>query len=104
RIAVGRQERSAFLEKAKALIFPGGQLLFDSSNIYYLYADLPKPSNAYFGEVSYRYEYEGKKGNWFNWLYIDQQTLVRLAQEHGWQAEIIFEDGEDQYLARLTIA
>ncbi|TCC93583.1 class I SAM-dependent methyltransferase [Pedobacter frigiditerrae] len=92
-----------FLQKAKKVINPDGQLLFDSSDISYLYEDLEKPSNHYFGEVSFRYEYRKKKGNWFNWLYLDQGTLTHLAHQNGWHCEIIFEDGEDQYLARLKL-
>ncbi len=91
-----------FLKQAKTLIKQNGQLLFDSSDISYLYEELPKPENKYFGEVSYCYTYKNQKGNWFNWLYLDQKTLSQIAKENGWQCEIIFDDGEDQYLARLT--
>lgn len=91
-----------FLQQAKSLINEGGQLLFDSSDISYLYEESPKPENAYFGEVSYCYTYKQKKGDWFNWLYLDQRTLSTIATENGWHCEIIFDDGEDQYLARLT--
>jgi SAM-dependent methyltransferase len=90
-----------FLAKAKTLLNPNGQLIFDSSDISYLYADGEKPLNQYFGEVNYCYEYKNIKGNWFNWLYIDQATLKHIATANGWQCEIIFDDGEDQYLARL---
>ncbi|KQB99273.1 bifunctional 2-polyprenyl-6-hydroxyphenol methylase/3-demethylubiquinol 3-O-methyltransferase UbiG [Pedobacter sp. Hv1] len=93
-----------FLEKAKKLIHPDGQLIFDSSDISYLYEGLPKPVNKYFGEVSYRYEYQQQKGNWFDWLYLDQETLIRTANQQGWQCGIVFDDGEDQYLARLFLA
>jgi len=92
-----------FLNKAKQLINEDGQLLFDSSDIAYLYEDLEKPANQYFGEVSFCYEYQKQKGNWFNWLYLDQATLVHIAHQNGWNCEIIFEDGEDQYLARLKL-
>lgn len=92
-----------FLQKAKTLIEPNGQLLFDSSDISYLYEELPKPENNYFGEVSYCYFYKSQKGSWFNWLYLDQETLTRTAIKNGWQCEIIFDDGEDQYLARLIL-
>ena len=92
-----------FLDQAKALIATNGQLLFDSSDISYLYEELPKPENNYFGEVSYCYTYKKQKGSWFNWLYLDQETLICTAKQNGWQCEIIFDDGEDQYLARLTL-
>jgi SAM-dependent methyltransferase len=93
-----------FLKQAKNFINPGGQLLFDSSDISYLYEDLEKPANQYFGEISYCYEYKRQKGTWFNWLYLDQGTLAHIAHQNGWDCEVIFEDGEDQYLARLKLA
>jgi SAM-dependent methyltransferase len=92
-----------FLDFAKTLVNPGGQLIFDSSDISYLYTDLPKPQSNYFGEISYCYEYQNEKGNWFNWLYLDQTTLTHVAQQKGWHCEIIFNDDEDQYLARLRL-
>ena len=92
----------AFLMEIKPLINETGQLVFDSSDLSYLYLEIPFPEKGYFGEVSFRYEYKSVKGNWFKWVYVDQKTLIDLAKETGWFAEIIFEDGSDQYLARLT--
>lgn len=92
-----------FLQKAKNFINPGGQLLFDSSDISYLYEDLDKPENQYFGEVSFCYEYKNQKGNWFNWLYLDQGTLAHIAHQNGWHLDVLFEDDDDQYLARLKL-
>lgn len=91
-----------FLIKIKSLLNPGGQVLFDSSDISYLYEDKPKPLDHYFGEVSYQYEYKGEKGEWFNWIYVDEETIENVAAETGWNCETIFDDGEDQYLVRLT--
>lgn len=92
-----------FLKDVKDLLNPGGQLVFDSSDLAYLYQDIPFPLNGYYGEVSFRYEYKLIKGNWFKWIYIDQKTLTDLAKAIGWTTEIIFEDDQDQYLARLTL-
>ncbi|ETZ19097.1 bifunctional 2-polyprenyl-6-hydroxyphenol methylase/3-demethylubiquinol 3-O-methyltransferase UbiG [Pedobacter sp. V48] len=94
----------AFLKHVKHLLKPGGQLVFDSSDLSYLYQEIPFPLNGYYGEVSFRYEYKSIKGNWFKWVYVDQKTLKDLAQQSGWDAEIIFEDDHDQYLARLTLS
>lgn len=94
---------SEFLERAKGLINEGGFLLFDSSDISYVYEDLPFPTANYFGEVSYQYEYKGQKGEWFNWLFIDQATLISTAYEAGWTCEILYVDENDQYLAKLFL-
>lgn len=90
------------LAKAKTLLNPGGQLLFDSSDISYLYEEyrIPRP-DYYFGEIGYQYEFEGHKGAPFKWLYMDQTTLIRIAHEEKWVVQILFEDDNDQYLVRM---
>lgn len=92
-----------FLVKAKLMLNTGGQLLFDSSDISYLYEEEPKPSDRYFGEISYCYQYKNENGDWFKWLYIDQETLRNIALEAGWKYELILANEDDQYLARLTL-
>lgn len=91
-----------FLQHAKTLLTPAGQLLFDSSDIAYLYKGKKRPADRYYGEISYQYEYNKQRTDWFSWLYIDQQLLKTIATREGWLCEIIFEDEYDQYLARLT--
>ena len=93
----------SFLKHVKMLLNPGGQLVFDSSDLSYLYQEVAFPLNGYYGEVSFRYEYKSIKGNWFKWIYVDQKTLAEIAKGQGWHTEIIFEDDSDQYLARLTL-
>ena len=93
-----------FLEHAKEMISPSGQILLDSSDISYFYQDTDKPDEHYFGEISYRYEYQDKKGEWFSWLYIDPGKLQEIASQHGWYTQILYTDETDQYLARLILA
>lgn len=92
----------ALLRHSKKLLSDKGQLLFDSSNIAYLYEEyrIPKPEH-YFGEIHFQYEYKGHKGKPFHWLYIDQQELIKIAREEGWVVQILFEDDNDQYLVRM---
>lgn len=93
-----------FLQHAKQLLLPGSQLIFDSSDIAYLYEGLPLPKNKYYGEISYQYQYKNQLGEWFNWLYTDQKTLLKTASKNGWVCEIKYEDDMDLYLAKLTLA
>lgn len=90
-----------FFNHARTLLNPGGALIFDSSDILYLYEDIPLPTDKYYGEISYRYEYKAQLGDWFKWLYIDADLLRKVASEAGWQMELLFEDGMDQFLVRL---
>jgi len=93
-----------FLNHAKSLLNEGGQLLFDSSDITYLYEDTEMPADKYYGEVSYQYVYKNEKGEWFNWLYIDPILLKKIARETGWECHLLFDDGQDQYLAEMRLA
>ncbi|RKE52910.1 methyltransferase family protein [Sphingobacterium detergens] len=90
------------LQHSKELLTDRGQLIFDSSDIGYLYEDynIKKP-NHYFGEIQYQYEYKGQKGNPFKWLYLDQDKLIKIAHELGWVVQILYEDEHDQYLVRM---
>lgn len=92
----------AFLQHAKTLLKPQGQLLFDSSDVAYLYEDDIPVMDGYYGEVECRYEYRKKKSAWFSWLYIDRHTLQLIAADEGWSVEIIMEDDSEQYLVRMT--
>ncbi len=92
-----------FFRHAKNLLNPDGQLLFDSSDIAYLYEG-KLPEKGYYGEIAYQYEYDNQKTDWFNWLYVDEQTLTTIAVEEGWDIEVLLEDEFGQYLAQLTVA
>lgn len=90
-----------FLRHAATLLRPGGQLVFDSSDVAYVYQDHFPDLKNYYGEIAYRYEYKRKKTGWFNWLYIDRFTLSAIATEEGWQYTFITEDQHGQYLTTL---
>lgn len=95
------QNVPSFLKKCISLLDAEGQILIDSSDISYLYEKgIPKPK-GYFGEVRYQYEYQGQKGEWFDWVYVDQEKLKELTDQIGLNLEILAEEN-DQYLARIT--
>lgn len=90
------------LSHAKSLLTEKGQLLFDSSDISYLYDEYKiKRPDHYFGEITYQYEYNKSKGDPFQWLYLDQSTLIQIAREENWVVQILYEDEDDQYLVRM---
>lgn len=97
------QKLEIFLQHVKQILRPEGQILLDSSDIRYLYEDIPMPAEKYYGEIAYRYEYKEKVGDWFDWLYIDQEMLEKIADNCGYFCQVIFEDDNDHYLARLTL-
>ncbi|MCE7993570.1 MAG: class I SAM-dependent methyltransferase [Roseivirga sp.] len=90
-----------FLNQCKKLLKPGGQLIFDSSDVKYLYEEGELPQSTYYGEVRFQYEYKGVKGDWFDWVYIDQDKLSKLADQLGWYVYFLHSDEHDQYLVRM---
>ncbi|HPE86726.1 MAG: methyltransferase domain-containing protein [Bacteroidia bacterium] len=97
-----------FLSRVKELLHPGGQILLDSSDLRYLFQeedgsmwiDLNAP---YYGEVEYKLEYNGVKGEPFKWLYVDYYTLDHYAQLHGFEATHLYEDDHFNYLVALQL-
>lgn len=104
---VGRLENlPAFFQKMKQLLRPGGCILMDSSDLRYLFEDedgsfLIDLAGNYYGEIDFQMQYKGVKGDSFEWLYIDFQTLSLYAAENGFEAEIVREGEHYDYLARL---
>lgn len=97
----------AFFARMKQLLNPGGCLLIDSSDLRYLYEDEDGTleidlADDYYGQLDYRMEYAGVQGEPFDWLYVDFGTLAYLAEEAGFQAELLAEGEHYDYLARLT--
>lgn len=101
-----------FLQKARTLLRPGGVLVFDSSDVAYLYHGSPPKkgpsqrtgsslSGHYYGEIYYQYEYRRQRTDWFRWLFVDKRTLRRIATSEGWKMQLLFEDKFDQYLVEL---
>lgn len=88
------------LKALDKILKPGGQILFDSSDVRYLYnKELPQ---HYYGEIDYCYEYRKQLSGWFKWLYVDQTTMQQIALDNHFRFEILAEDEFDQYLGRLT--
>lgn len=107
---VGTSDRlPAFFKHIDHLLENHGQLLLDSSDISYIYEDedgvicLPE-GDKYYGELEYRMQYRNVKGVPFPWLYIDFDTLQRIAQENGFKAELLQNGDHYDYLARITRA
>ncbi|WP_428329633.1 class I SAM-dependent methyltransferase [Mucilaginibacter sp.] len=91
------------LSHLKNLMNEGAQLIFDSSDIAYLYEGEELPKHNYYGEINYQYEYKKQKTEWFPWLYIDEKTMQQTAGAAGFNMEVLLEDEFGQYLARLTL-
>lgn len=96
-----------FFERIKELLSDNGQLLIDSSDLKYLYENEDgtydiDPSGPYYGEIDYQMVYRKIKGDPFDWLYVDFQTLKMLAEINGLKCELVAEGKHFDYLAKIT--
>lgn len=97
-----------FFNHCKTLLKAGGQILFDSSDLIYLFEEedgsfLIDLHDKYYGEVSFEVEYECANGKPFPWLFIDFDNLQHRAEKYGFVAELIQNGEHYDYLARLTL-
>lgn len=91
-----------FLDRAEKLLNASGQIIFDSSDIAYMFDEDEFPEEKYYGEFICAYGYKKQKTNWFSWLYLDFDSMQKIASEKGWKVEKIYEDDHFHYLVRLT--
>lgn len=105
---VGKIDNLAFFfQTIKRLLAPGGCLLMDSSDLRYLFEDEDgnldiDQEDEYYGEVDFSMKYKNVKGDTFDWLYIDYQTLSLHAAQNGFIAEKISEGEHYEYLAKIS--
>lgn len=64
--------------------------------------DWQEGSEAKAKVVNFVAEYNGQRGDPFPWLFVDPETLLQCARANGWQGQIVYQEPEGAFLARLT--
>lgn len=96
-----------FFAQLDKILAPGGRVLFDSSDICYVFEgedgiiELPA-SPDYYGEIEYQMQYRQVKGDSFKWLYIDADTMDEIATSHGYRFAVVKYGDHYDYLGSLT--
>ena len=98
-----------FFQRMKRILRPGGCILMDSSDLRYLFEEedgsiVIDLAGDYYGEIDFQMQYKDVKGDTFDWLYLDFQTLSLYASECGFKAELVKEGKHYDYLVKLSIA
>jgi len=102
------ENMTTFFNQLKYLLRSGGVVYMDSSDIRYIfeYEDGSFEVNLndkYYGELEYQLQYKRIKSKPFTWLYVDFATLQYYANESGFDAELIAEGENYDYLAKITL-
>lgn len=95
-----------FLRQCKLLLNDGGQVIFDSSDIDYIYyqrdgSKLVNLASDYYGEVKYNLQYKNIFGDDFDWLFVDMHTLEKYAGRENFIFDLIAEGPQYNYLGTL---
>ncbi len=96
------------LTHIKTLLTEKGQILIDSTDIKYLFKEedgslwIDLANDAYYGEMEYEVKYK-KSVSKFKWLFVDFETLKKVAKKAGLNC-ILIEKGENHdFLAQLKL-
>lgn len=106
---IGRLENMpTFFERLRELLTPNGSVYMDSSDLRYLYEEedgsfMIDLADEYYGLVDFQMEYNGIKGEPFDWLYVDLNTLSYYAEESGFKVECVAVGDNYDYLAKITL-
>lgn len=98
-----------FLEHARGLTRPGGQLLVHSVDVrrtddvrHLAYHDMNRRAGRYVGTIRFQFEFRGQTGAHCCWLHVDPDTLQQHADAVGWDCRALHEEESGEYLAQLT--
>ncbi|WP_299111828.1 class I SAM-dependent methyltransferase [uncultured Winogradskyella sp.] len=96
---------STYLKHLKSLLKPNGQILMDSSDISYMYADEFEAEIEnqlqYYGELDYYISYKDEEEIPMKWLYLDFETLKMACKTVGLQCDKIMDGKHFDYLVRI---
>ena len=97
-----------FFMRMRQLLAPGGKILMDSSDLMFLYEnedgsyDIDLNGN-YYGQMDFAMQYKDIKGEPFDWIYIDFDTLSVHAKANGFTCRLVKEGEHYDYLAELQV-
>lgn len=95
------------LAKAKKMLNPKGQIIFDSSDVKFLYEDEDGSiwmdlNTEYYGNFKFQMQYKKTTGDWFEWLYVDYDSMHEIATKLGFKCTRVMEQ-DNHYLAQLSL-
>ncbi|MBN2502095.1 MAG: class I SAM-dependent methyltransferase [Anaerolineales bacterium] len=99
----------AYLKNVRRLLKPSGQLLVDSLDVrntdtpeHLAYHERLQAKGRYYGEVRMQFSYQEQAYPLFGWLHVDPETFAIYANQQDWQFEILHQEENGDYLAKLT--
>ncbi|MFH1940714.1 MAG: methyltransferase domain-containing protein [bacterium] len=99
-----------FLDRMHMLLQPGGQILLHSLDVtktdvthHLAYHRKNIDAGRYAGEIRMRIRYRDVIGPTYSWIQVDPDTLADHASKFNWRTEVVVQEPDGNYLARLTL-
>jgi SAM-dependent methyltransferase len=103
------QGLDSFLKNARRLVKTGGQIILNSLDVSkttdpknLAYHATNRRAGRYIGEIKLHIEYKGEKAPETGLLHVDAVTLAEHAVKAEWSCEILVQEENGNYLAKLT--
>ena len=100
-----------FLKDSHRLVKSDGQIILNSLDVsrtnnpvHLSYHEANRRAGRYIGEIRMHFEYKGLKGPIHGWLHVDSETLTERGAKAGWFCDILNQEEDGNYLAKLTKA
>ncbi|MGD2034887.1 MAG: SAM-dependent methyltransferase, partial [Bacteroidales bacterium] len=106
-IAGNLKKLDSFFKHAENMLNPGGRIIFDSTDVDYMYSEpdgskLINLNSNYYGELTYTMQYRKITGNPFEWLYVDYDTMASIAVKNGFDHVRLATGKHYNYLVMLV--
>jgi len=103
------QGLDSFLVTVRRLVNPGGQIILSSLDVscttdpvHLAYHEANRRAGRYIGEVEMSLEYNEMKGSVTGMLHVDPVTLAEHSEKAGWSCDVLAQEEDGNYLARLV--
>lgn len=107
---IGKLEKlDNFFKKLKKILHSNGQVLIDSSDLSYLFDKDEdggiwiNAAEGYYGEIQYKLSYKKEESDYFDWLYLDYNSLNLAASKNGFSCTLLQEGKHYDFLAKLSM-
>lgn len=81
---------------------PGGQIIFESADVSYLFPDEELSLDPYYGEMEYQVSYQKLVSEPFPWLYLDAKNMKLFCDKHLLPFEVLYQGDDHNYIGVIT--
>ncbi|TXC81660.1 class I SAM-dependent methyltransferase [Luteibaculum oceani] len=101
-IAGTTRNLSQFIFACLSNLNPGGQIIFESADVGYLFPDEELSLDPYYGEMEYQVSFEKDISEPFPWLYLDSKNMKLFCDKHLLAFDVLYQGENNNYLGVIS--